>query len=116
MPPKLNAQPDDFELFRSCLENIIDQRHPLARLARLARLIDWPLFEARFGALYVEEVVSQWRSPAVSSDIPDIAANPAPPEGGGKKIAPGRIHGRRSPVSVTAAAMAARSPTTGDSR
>ena len=48
MPPKLNAQPDDFELFRSRLENIIDQRHPLARL------IDWPLFEARFGALYVE--------------------------------------------------------------
>ena len=51
MPPKLNAQPDDFELFRSRLENIIDQRHPLVRLARL---IDWPLFEARFGALYVE--------------------------------------------------------------
>ena len=51
MLPKLNAQPDDFELFRSHLENIIDQRNPLVRLARL---IDWPLFEARFGALYVE--------------------------------------------------------------
>ena len=45
MSPKLNARPDDFELFRSSLENIIDQRHPLVRL------IDWPLFEARFGAL-----------------------------------------------------------------
>jgi hypothetical protein len=46
MPPKLNVQPGDLELFRSRLENIIDQRHPLVRLARL---IDWPLFEARFG-------------------------------------------------------------------
>ncbi len=29
MPPKLNASQDDLELFRSRLENIIDQRHPL---------------------------------------------------------------------------------------
>ena len=35
MSPKLNARPDDVELFRSRLENIIDQRHPLVRLARL---------------------------------------------------------------------------------
>ena len=35
MPPKLNASQDDLELFRSRLENIIDQRHPLTRLARL---------------------------------------------------------------------------------
>ena len=53
MPPKLNVQPGDLELFRSRLENIIDQRHPLVRLTRL---IDWPLFEARFGALCVEGV------------------------------------------------------------
>ena len=35
MSPKLNARPDDVELFGSRLENIIDQRHPLVRLARL---------------------------------------------------------------------------------
>lgn len=51
MPPKLNAPQDDLELFRSRLENIIDQRHPLVRLARL---IDWRVFEERFGALYTE--------------------------------------------------------------
>ena len=51
MPPKLNASQDDLELFRSRLENIIDQRHPLVRLARL---IDWRVFEERFGALYAE--------------------------------------------------------------
>ncbi|BAJ83050.1 putative transposase for insertion sequence element (plasmid) [Acidiphilium multivorum AIU301] len=51
MPPKLNASQDDLELFRSRLENIIDQRHPLTRLARL---IDWRVFEERFGALYAE--------------------------------------------------------------
>ena len=53
MPPKLNAPQDDRELFRSRLENIIDQRHPLVRLARL---IDWRVFEERFGALYAEAV------------------------------------------------------------
>ncbi len=36
---------------RSRLENIIDQRHPLVRLARL---IDWRVFEERFGTLYAE--------------------------------------------------------------
>ena len=51
MPPKLNASQDDLELFRSRLENIIDQRHPLVRLARL---IDWRVFEERFGTLYAE--------------------------------------------------------------
>ncbi len=51
MLPKRTSPQDELELFRSRLENIIDQRHPLVRLARL---IDWPVFEERFGALYVE--------------------------------------------------------------
>ena len=51
MPLKLNASQDDLELFRSQLENIIDQRHSLVRLARL---IDWQVFEKRFGKLYAE--------------------------------------------------------------
>ena len=46
MPLKLNAPRDDLELFRLRLEKIIDQRHPLAGL------IDWRVFEERFGALY----------------------------------------------------------------
>ena len=51
MLPKRTSPQDELELFRSRLENIIDRRHPLVRLARL---IDWPVFEGRFGALYVE--------------------------------------------------------------
>ena len=51
MLPKRPSPRDDLELFRSRLENIIDQRHPLVRLARM---IDWPVFDERFGTLYVE--------------------------------------------------------------
>ncbi len=51
MPPKLNAPQDALELFRSRLENIVDQRHSLVRLARL---IDWRVFEESFGVLYAE--------------------------------------------------------------
>lgn len=51
MPPTLNAPQDDLELLRSRLDNIIDQRHPLVRLARL---IDWRVFEELFGALYAK--------------------------------------------------------------
>lgn len=39
MLPKRTSPQDELELFRSRLENIIDQGHPLVRLARL---IDWP--------------------------------------------------------------------------
>ena len=51
MLPKRTSPQDDLELFRSRLENVIDQRRPLVRLARL---IDWPVFDERFGTLYVE--------------------------------------------------------------
>jgi IS5 family transposase len=49
MRPKRSAprKPDD--LFRARLSQQIDQRHPLVRLAGL---IDWEMFEARFGELY----------------------------------------------------------------
>lgn len=43
-PPK---EPDD--LFRARLSQQLDMRHPLVRLAGL---IDWEVFEARFGELY----------------------------------------------------------------
>ena len=37
------------DLFRNHLENLLDQRH---ELYRLADLIDWPAFDAAFGELY----------------------------------------------------------------
>src|ERR671929_2327912 len=46
--PKTEPQED---LFRARLENLVDLRHPLVRLAKL---IDWRRFEAEFGPLYTE--------------------------------------------------------------
>jgi IS5 family transposase len=51
MRPKLpKAEPQD-DLFRARLENLVDPRHALVRLAAL---IDWGWFEAEFGALYTD--------------------------------------------------------------
>jgi transposase, IS5 family len=47
-PPKLDPKPAD-DLWRARLSQQIDRRHPLVRLAGL---IDWAVFEARFGKLY----------------------------------------------------------------
>ena len=44
-PKQATATPQD-DLFRARLENLIDPRHPLVRLAGL---IDWGRFEAEFG-------------------------------------------------------------------
>lgn len=44
--------PDDLpspDLFRNRLENMLDQRH---EINRLADLIDWNSFDAEFGTLY----------------------------------------------------------------
>ena len=49
-PPDTKHQPD---MFRSRLDNILNHRHPLFRLAGQ---IDWSFFEKEFGALYVEKV------------------------------------------------------------
>ena len=49
-PKQATATPQD-DLFRARLENLIDLRHPLVRLAGL---IDWGRFEAEFGALYTD--------------------------------------------------------------
>ncbi len=51
MPPK-TPRPSSGDLFRMLLENIIDQNH---ELAQLARLIDWARFDEAFGAFYDEE-------------------------------------------------------------
>lgn len=48
--PKTEPQED---LFRTRLENLVDPRHALVRLARL---IDWGRFEAEFGPLYTDTV------------------------------------------------------------
>jgi IS5 family transposase len=50
MPPK-SPPPEQPELFRSALVNLVDRRHPLVRLAGL---IGWDRFAAAFGPLYRE--------------------------------------------------------------
>lgn len=47
-PPKPESSPNT-DLFRSRLDNLLDQRH---ELYRLAGLIDWPAFDQAFGELY----------------------------------------------------------------
>jgi transposase, IS5 family len=49
-PKQPKAEPQE-DLFRARLENLVDLRHPLVRLAKL---IDWSRFEAEFGPLYTE--------------------------------------------------------------
>ena len=49
-PKQPEAEPQD-DLFRARLENLVDPRHALARLAGLT---DWGRFEAEFGALYTD--------------------------------------------------------------
>ena len=48
MPPK-SSPPEQPELFRSALANLVDPKHPLVRLAGL---VDWDRFAAAFGPLY----------------------------------------------------------------
>ena len=45
-PKQAEAEPQD-DLFRARLENLVDPRHPLVRLAGL---IQWGRFEAEFGS------------------------------------------------------------------
>jgi IS5 family transposase len=49
-PKQPKAEPQE-DLFRARLDNLVDLRHPLVRLAAL---IDWVRFEAEFGALYTD--------------------------------------------------------------
>jgi transposase, IS5 family len=49
-PKQPKAEPQE-DLFRARLQNLVDPRHPLVRLAGL---IDWGRFETEFGALYVD--------------------------------------------------------------
>ena len=52
MPKKIRSSGQK-DLFRSRLENMINRKHPLCRLAQE---IDWGVFEEAFGALYIEKV------------------------------------------------------------
>jgi transposase, IS5 family len=53
MRPKQVAAEDQEDLFRARLENLVDRRHALVRLAGL---IDWGRFEAEFGPLYTDAI------------------------------------------------------------
>jgi IS5 family transposase len=52
MKPKKPKQRDHEDLFRSRLDQILDRRHPLYRLATQ---IDWSVFDKKFGSLYAEK-------------------------------------------------------------
>jgi IS5 family transposase len=52
MQPKTTVI-DQGDLFRSRLDQILNRRHPLYRLADT---IDWSVFDKDFGKLYVENV------------------------------------------------------------
>ena len=51
MRPKQPKSEPQEDLFRARLQNLVDPRHPLVRLAGL---IDWGRFEAEFGPLYTD--------------------------------------------------------------
>ena len=52
MGPRSSAPTPQDELFQNRLENLIDQRH---ELVRLAELIDWEMFDRQWGALFSEK-------------------------------------------------------------
>src|SRR5919112_3800978 len=51
-PKQPEAEPQE-DLFRARLQNLVDPRHPLVRLAGL---IDWGRFETEFGPLYADAI------------------------------------------------------------
>lgn len=53
MRPREIRESGEADLFRARLDQIIDMRHPLVRLAQQ---IDWPFLEERFGAVYKDGV------------------------------------------------------------
>ncbi|GLI37496.1 hypothetical protein GHYDROH2_09970 [Geobacter hydrogenophilus] len=52
MKPKSSATGQE-DLFRSRLDQILNRRHPLFRLANT---IDWSVFDKEFGSLYVAKI------------------------------------------------------------
>lgn len=50
-PKKIESELDN-DLFRHRLDNLIDMRH---ELVRLSELIDWPVFESQWGALFEDK-------------------------------------------------------------
>jgi IS5 family transposase len=51
MRPRERRETGEQDLFRSRLDQIIDMNHPLVRLART---VDWPFLEVRFGEVYTD--------------------------------------------------------------
>ncbi|TWI16629.1 hypothetical protein IQ26_01922, partial [Mesorhizobium tianshanense] len=47
--PREKRETGEQDLFRSRLDQIINMKH---ELVRLAQAIDWPVLEERFGAVY----------------------------------------------------------------
>ena len=52
MRPRERRETGEQDLFRSRLDQIIDMNHPLAKLART---VDWPFLEERFGEVHTDD-------------------------------------------------------------
>ena len=52
MRPRERRESGEQDLFRSRSDQIIDMNHPLAKLART---VDWPFLEGRFGEVYTDD-------------------------------------------------------------
>jgi IS5 family transposase len=52
MRPRERRETSEQDLFRSRLDQIIDMKHPLVKLARA---IDWGFLEQTFGAVYTDK-------------------------------------------------------------
>src|SRR5471032_429760 len=52
MRPRERRETGEQDLFRSRLDQIIDMDHPLTKLART---VDWPFLEGRFGEVYTDD-------------------------------------------------------------
>jgi hypothetical protein len=116
MPPK-SSPPEQPELFRSALANLVDRRNPLVRLAGL---IDWERFATAFGPLYREgagrpglptrlmvglHLINVWPAPSARgfAILPDQSTPTYPVSG----RSPGQDGDPRAPVLISTSASSA---------
>jgi IS5 family transposase len=56
MRPREQRETGEQDIFRSRLDQIIDMNHALAKLART---VDWPFLEERFGEVYTDAAATR---------------------------------------------------------
>ncbi len=70
MRPRSTEPPPQEELFQNRLENLLDQRH---ELVRLAALIDWDAFDRQWGEVFSDKrgaLTSDLHPPDRGSSLP----------------------------------------------